>query len=209
MKGSLLFNKDITYDEYLKIVQDSLSGQTAFLASRNMIKKGVESLLQLDDIEKREKVISCSIEADKLLSPAYSREKNIDKKIPVVLTIGHLVNDYYNDVKDLKDKELVLSALLNSFVEPHELENNIAFSSNKKLLSTVIKKTNDIIEQMNILSVIEESFEKQQINKNDKASLNNFISNSILFIENNSKEEILSYGPTNEDITEILIRHNL
>lgn len=189
-KVTLFPNSKMGYDEYLKNIQDIMS-TSPFVSCKSNIEVGIESMIQINEPEKRQKMIEISLLIDKeSVSPSTMNNK-LFKKLPVIMTIANLLANHYDMVEDLTIEQLVFLGHFSYSVNPEYMNGHLRFAANKNLLQATIDKSNDIYERNNILGVVEDKYFEFAIDKKDSIALNSFLEESVAMIRQTPKEEIL------------------
>ena len=200
MRGAYLFpNNKISYDQYLKTVEDMVSHGSVICSTEN-ISVGIEALTTLDDPVRRQKMIDVSVWADRDFSESYSRNTNIFKKLPIIMSVADMMGNFYDSVKELNNEELALLGFFSFVVRHSEMEEHLKLFSDKDLLSSVISTFPTKEDRMTALGIVEDKYYEFAIDKEPESELYKFKKESIMAIRCSSNEEFLSMAKPLEEI---------
>ena len=209
MKGDKLFpNQNMGFDEYLKNMQELLATTKMVSCRINMV-TGMESILKINDSEKRQMLIDASLMLDKEKITPNTLDNKKFKKLPIIMTLANIIAHHYEDVNDLNIEQLVLLGHFLIGVEKCYLEENLSVVANKELLQTTLEKTDDVCERTDILEVVMEDYSCSGIDKDNELALNNFINASIMMIKSAPTEEIVAKAPRIEDVLQELAKKGI
>ncbi|MBQ7136687.1 MAG: hypothetical protein IJO43_01765 [Bacilli bacterium] len=209
MKDVKLFpNQNMEFDEYLKNIQELLTTTKVVSCGINMT-TGMKSMLTIDDLEKRQKLIDASLMLDREKLTNNTLDNKKFKKLPVIMTLANIIANHYERVDDLNIEQLVLLGHFSSCVDESYMAEHLGVVANKELLQTALEKTDDFYERMDVLEAVMEDYLHSGIDKNDEEALNNFKNASIIMIKNTPIEEIIAKVSTTEDLFEELSKKGI
>lgn len=188
-------NNKIGFDDYLSTIQKEFRVKPVFCI-HNSLKEGIESLTQMDDLEKRQKMIDASFLVDRRFQ-GYDKEFI---KIPIMMTIANMMGNYYDSISELNASELALLGGFSYVYDSGELSQFLKVFGCKPLIEAVVEKTPDQSEQERILSVVENKYYEFGIDEADDKEVNRFRLESVMAVRNSSSEELLGMASTLDDI---------
>jgi len=209
MKDARLFsNPEISYENYLTTIGNAMI-ECPVVSCRVNFEKGVNGLISVTEAEKKKKLIDTSIIVDQRLTTPYANNNDLFHKLPVLMTLSNFISNYYDDIKGLTEEQLALLSMFSFAVFEEHMEKHLEFFADSKLLQSVLDKSQDRFEQLDILSVIEDKYFDFCIDKKEGLELNNFRDGLTTFINERPKQEILAMRRPLEDIWEDVISTGL
>ena len=194
-KYAFLFpNKNIKYAEFLKIVGDIVKMRPVTWG-KDCVDAGIDAITRINDHEVRKKMIDVSLSIDRKFSTAGSNHNNLEKKLPIMMSSANLLANHYGLVQKLNTEELFILSFFSFVISPEEIGKRIKPFADHDLLNSLLEKTSDLEEQMDILGVIEKDYLTSTINYEDNDKLDAFKRKNIAMIKSSSREELLSMVP--------------
>jgi hypothetical protein len=207
-EARLFSDKEINFEDYLTTISNAMV-ECPVVSCRVNFEKGVNALLDMNDNEKRKKLIDTSIVADQVLTASHTKTNDLFHKLPVMMTLANFIGNYYDTIKELSNEQLALLGMFSFAVFEEHMPKHLEFFANIELLQAVLNKTQNRFEQLDILSVIEDKYFDFCIDKKEGLELNNFRDEMTELVNNSPKAEILAMRRPLEDIWEDVINTGL
>lgn len=201
-------NDKVPYDTYLKTIEDMAKIGSGICCGETL-KTGLEAITKIDDIEQRKRLVASSFQIDRDFSFPGALQCNTFKKLPLIMTVANMIGNHKEQVKGVTPSQFSFLSFFSFVVKPSEMEEHLDIFGDSLLLSIIESKMDILDDRVKALQIVEDKYYEFALDKASQEEVEKFKKESIMAIYASTKEEFLSFGKTEEQLMEDMIKMGL